>query len=109
MSPRDACVKLNTDWASKGNPGHAAAEGVIRDSNDNMIGSFPEYLGLQTSVFAKAKAIMQGITLANRLGLRVVWIETDSLLIVNSLNGLVDVPCTISYIIQDIKNSPQNF
>lgn len=79
------------------------AGGVIRDCNNNMVGAFAEYFGLQTSVFTEPKAILLGLTFAKWLGLPLVWIETNSLRLVNILNYFVDVSCTIFYIIQDIR------
>lgn len=109
IPPTGAWVKLNSDGASKGNPWESATGGILQDCNSKFLGALAEYLGIQTSMSAEANAIWLGLSLAKSLGCRLLWIEADSLLLVNILNDLVDVPWSISYIVLDTKNAIMNF
>lgn len=91
LPPKASWVKINTDGASKGKPRVAAADGVLRNNNRELIGAFAEHLGIHSSVFAEAKAILLRLRFAKRLKHTLVWVETNSLLLVNILNCLVNV------------------
>lgn len=107
-APSASWVKIITDGASKGNPGMAAAGEILRNNSSNLVGAFVELLGNQTSVFSEAKSILLGLRFAKNLGHQLVWVETDSLFLVNILNGTEDVPFSISYIVREVKNLLKN-
>lgn len=102
-APKDVWIKINTDGASKGNLGVAAAGGILRNNNRDFIRAFAGHLGFHSSIFAEAKTIFLGLRFAKRLDLNQVWVEIDSLILVNILNCLVDVPYSIVYIVRDTK------
>lgn len=56
------------------------------------MGAFAAYLGVQTSVMAEAKAILLGLRFAKNLNYSQGLVESDSLLLVQILNSLVQVP-----------------
>ena len=51
--PDSGWTKLNTDGASKGNPGPAGAGGIFRDNHGNPILAFQDYIGPASNTFAE--------------------------------------------------------
>lgn len=54
--PTHPWIKLNTDGASKGNPGHSDIGGIFRNNFD-FIFAFSKYCGINTSFYAETLAI----------------------------------------------------
>ncbi|KAL6580790.1 hypothetical protein OROMI_006713 [Orobanche minor] len=70
--------KINMDGASKGNPGIAAAGGVIRNHLGHPIFLFSEFLGNRSNNFAEIYAIWRGLEFCHEQNLFKVWVEVDS-------------------------------
>ena len=62
-APPPSWATLNTDGASKGNPGPAGG-GVIRGHRGEWICGFVENMGICTSTKAKLKAVLRGLLIA---------------------------------------------
>lgn len=77
---------LFTDGASRGNPGPAAAGGVVYLGRDR-VGSFSRYLGRMTNNQAEYEALLLGLELIRELGFREVSIRADSQLMVRQVEG----------------------
>ncbi|KAF7844986.1 putative ribonuclease H-like domain-containing protein [Senna tora] len=95
-------AKLNSDGTCSGNPGPFAVGGIIRDQNGNWIKGFLGFIGHGTALKAELWAISVGIKLAITLNCNLLWIETDSLLVLNllkdnSLSNLHEYWSLISY------------
>lgn len=107
MRLENYCGFIHTDGSKKDNSGLAAVGRVLRNHNIDFIGAFAVHLGLhlglQSSVFAEVKAMLLDLRFAKSFNFNQVWTVTDFLLLVNSLTSLVDVPCSIAYIIRGIK------
>src|SRR4051812_44630471 len=101
--PEPGWHKLNTDGASKNNPGLAGAGGIIRDSHSNFVKAYSSFLSIQTSLFAEVKAVHEGIILALSLGISKLYIELDSKVVVDILIKGNSCPWDIWYLILDIK------
>ncbi|KAL0448795.1 UNVERIFIED_CONTAM: putative ribonuclease H protein [Sesamum latifolium] len=71
---------MNTDGASKGNPGISGAGGILRDQLGRVIFAFQEPLGNITNTQAELQAIHRGLQICIDRGFRNVWIETDATL-----------------------------
>lgn len=71
---RPSWHKLNSDEASKNNPGLSRSWGIIRDSQGNFVRAFSYFIHINTSLFSKAKALMEGIKLAAHVGVQNLWI-----------------------------------
>ncbi|KAL0427613.1 UNVERIFIED_CONTAM: putative ribonuclease H protein [Sesamum latifolium] len=56
-------IKLNSDGASKGNPGIAGGGGILRDNNGRGIFAFQLFFGTTTSTFAELAALVRGLSL----------------------------------------------
>ena len=91
--------KINFDGASKGNLGIAGCEVVIRNSYGDKVGCMAIPIGSQTNHMAKACATLHGLIYAKSLNLMKVWMEGDSLNIINCLNKITQPSWTISNII----------
>lgn len=52
-APRVVWIKINTDGASHGNPGLAAAGGVLRDGDGNWLGGFALNIGICSAQLAE--------------------------------------------------------
>ncbi|KAL6558471.1 hypothetical protein OROMI_018821 [Orobanche minor] len=76
--PVVGCFKINTDGASKGNPGIAAAGGVIRNHLGHPIFMFSEFLGDRSNNFAEIYAIWRGLEFCHEIFFFKVWVEVDS-------------------------------
>ncbi|KAL2527183.1 Uncharacterized protein Adt_12237 [Abeliophyllum distichum] len=59
--------------------------GIIRDSSGQCIRAFFSFYGDCTILEAELRAILDGIILAQRLGLSVLWVESDSTLAIHCI------------------------
>jgi len=82
--PPEGWVLLNTDGASKGNPG-VVVGGVIRGDRGEWIQGFSENFGVCTSMKAELKAVLCGLCMARELGRKKIWLQADSMVIVGML------------------------
>lgn len=68
--PKPGCFKLNTNGASKGNPGASSLGGIIRDSDGKWFSRFHQTVaGFASSLKAELWALQDGLLLAKNKGL----------------------------------------
>lgn len=93
ISPRDTAngVTINVDGASRGNPGPSGVGYCIHDSNGKIIERKGEFIGFATSRMAEYYAMKKGIERATELGYKTVRFISDSLMVVNQLNGIFHI------------------
>lgn len=84
-------VVINTDGASRGNPGKAAIGAVIADEQGGTIHTISRCIGITTNNQAEYKALIEGLEAALKLDASEVAIRIDSELIVNQVKGLYRV------------------
>lgn len=77
--------KLNTDVCSKRNPGGAAIDVILRDSQGNAIFPYNGYIGQCTSVQAELHAVVKGLQISIARGIRRIRLEMDSMVVVYML------------------------
>jgi len=77
---------LFIDGASRGNPGPAAAGGVIYLGQERLA-EFSEKLGIKTNNQAEYEALLRGLALLRELGFEEVEIRSDSQLVVRQIKG----------------------
>ncbi|KAL2492118.1 Uncharacterized protein Adt_27746 [Abeliophyllum distichum] len=86
-TPPVGSYKINTDGCVK--DGVASGGGIIRDSSGQCIRAFFSFYGECTILEAELRAILDGIILAQRLGLSVLypvlWVESDSTLAIHCI------------------------
>lgn len=82
---------IHSDGGSRGNPGPSAAAYIITDKNEKMIAQGGKFLGWNNSGMSEYIAVELAIEKAIELGAEVVEFYSDSLMVVNQLNGLFAV------------------
>lgn len=93
VSPRDTAnaITINVDGASRGNPGPSGIGYCIRDESGKTIEQNGEFIGFATSRLAEYCAMRKGIERAIELNFKTVRFISDSLMVVNQLNGIFKV------------------
>ncbi len=112
ISPRDtaSAVTIYVDGASRGNPGPSGVGYRIVDVNGNVIEQGGKFIGFATSRVAEYYAMRNGIDLAIKLGIKTARFVSDSLMVVNQLNGIFSVKNQdILPIYRDIQSKLDNF
>ncbi|XP_058781014.1 uncharacterized protein LOC131655124 [Vicia villosa] len=93
--PDVSWIKCNIDGAAAGSPFLAASGGLFRDNQANHIISFCTFLGTGSPLFAEFMAAIIAIEKAKEMLWSKLWIETDSLIVVNAFSNPSLVPWTI--------------
>lgn len=92
-SARDTAngVTINVDGASRGNPGPSGIGYCIHDDSGKIIEQGGEFIGFATSRVAEYYAMKKGIERALEMKYKTVRFISDSLMVVNQLNGIFTV------------------
>ncbi len=80
-------VTINTDGASRGNPGPAAIGATIKDEQGKLLSAISERIGRTTNNQAEYRALIAALREAGRLGANGIDIRLDSELLVRQLTG----------------------
>ncbi len=93
ISPRGASngVSIYVDGASRGNPGPSGIGYCIVGTDGKVIERGGEFIGFATSRVAEYYALRKGINRAIELGLKTVRFVSDSLMVVNQMNGIFNI------------------
>jgi len=78
---------VSCDGASRGNPGPAGIGAQITDESGTILGEVAEGIGETTNNVAEYTAVIEGLSLAAKLGAKTVTLRSDSLLLINQLTG----------------------
>lgn len=111
-SPRDTVnsIIINVDGASRGNPGPSGIGYCIYDNSGHIIEQGGEFIGFATSRLAEYYAMRKGIERAIELGYKTARFVSDSLMVVNQLNGIFHVKNQdIAPIYEDIQKELEKF
>ena len=84
-------VTINVDGASRGNPGPSGIGYCIHDDSGKIIEQGGEFIGFATSRVAEYYAMKKGIERALEMKYKTVRFISDSLMVVNQLNGIFTV------------------
>ena len=112
ISPRSTAssATVYVDGASRGNPGPSGIGYRIVDSDGHVIEQGGEFIGFATSRVAEYFAMKNGIEHAIKLGLKSARFISDSLMVVNQLNGIFSIKNQDIIIIYDaIQKLLENF
>ncbi|KAK4718156.1 hypothetical protein R3W88_016494 [Solanum pinnatisectum] len=101
--PQRDTFKCSCDGLSKGNPGPSTIGFCIRDWEGNLRYAEARKLTESTSLIAEAGAIKVGMEFCFNNGMTPVVVETNSLIMKKVLDGVSEVPWSISLEIQNIK------
>jgi ribonuclease HI len=85
-------VKCNTDGASRGSPGASYCGGIFRDHLGTFLGAFSANIGVATSLYAEICVAIYAIEFALARGWTNLWLECDSLLLVQAFSNVHLVP-----------------
>ncbi|KAL0392504.1 UNVERIFIED_CONTAM: putative ribonuclease H protein [Sesamum radiatum] len=96
--------KLNTDGASKRNPGVAGAGGIIKNHLGQTVLAFQEHLGLTSNTAAELKAIYRGLKLCIDSNIRKIWVETDANIALKLISSPSQGPWHLQNLLQQIRN-----
>ena len=88
---RNSRCAIYTDGGARGNPGPAAAGGVILAEDGTILEELSEYIGTATNNVAEYRALALTLRRAKVLGCSHVVVHMDSELIVRQLNGIYKV------------------
>lgn len=83
--------RLYVDGASRGNPGPAGAGAVLLDPAGRIVEEASRFLGRATNNVAEYQALLLGLELARRHGVKHLDIFADSELLVRQLTGRYQV------------------
>ncbi len=93
VSPRGTAssVTVYVDGSSRGNPGPSGIGHYIIDANNHILSQGGKFIGFATSRVAEYYAMRDGIERAIALGVKSAHFISDSLMVVNQLNGIFSV------------------
>ncbi|KAL9293337.1 putative ribonuclease H domain, reverse transcriptase zinc-binding domain-containing protein [Arabidopsis thaliana] len=98
--PEEDWVALNTDGASRGNPGLATAGGVVRGSDGNWRVGFTLNIGICSAPMAELWGVYYGLAIAWERGFRRVELRVDSELVVGFLRSGVSDAHPLSFLVR---------
>ncbi len=84
-------LRLRTDGASRGNPGHAGIGVVLESEDGSVIDEIAEYVDRQTNNVAEYMALARALDRALELGASEVEVFSDSELMVRQVQGAYEV------------------
>ncbi|KAF6160461.1 hypothetical protein GIB67_019230 [Kingdonia uniflora] len=79
-------IKINTDGATRGNPGKGGIDCIFRYCKGNELGTLAKGIGLVTNYTAECQAIIHGVASAASNGWLIAWVESDSKAAVEAFN-----------------------
>ncbi|KAF1866229.1 hypothetical protein Lal_00024228 [Lupinus albus] len=88
-------MKINIDGAAHGAPGAPGLTGggcIFRDNTGSFRGGFAVFFGILDSMMVELQAALMDIEIAYRNGLKDIWLECDSMLVVDIFNGKGNIP-----------------
>ncbi|XP_019442368.1 PREDICTED: uncharacterized protein LOC109347095 [Lupinus angustifolius] len=92
LPPKVGWIKVNTDGAAHGSPGHSGGGGIFRDHNGIYITAFANYLSIQNAIFAEFHVVMHAVNIASNRGWQNLWIEVDSMMLLDIFSGKSNPP-----------------
>ncbi|XP_070017599.1 uncharacterized protein [Nicotiana sylvestris] len=100
--PSAGWLKVNTDGASRGNPGRSSIGFCIRNENGDIIKSVGKEIEEITNTVAEAKAMVEALRFCRFHQYSHVWLQTDSMLLKKIMDGIWKPPWIISEQVEEI-------
>ena len=101
--PKQDWYKVNTNRATFDDIKCCGVKVVIRNERGEIMGALSKKFGLPLGgLEAEAKAVEEGVALAWDLGLKEIIIESDALLVTNSLENQNVMPSSIRKVVEGI-------
>ncbi|XP_019435167.1 PREDICTED: uncharacterized protein LOC109341679 [Lupinus angustifolius] len=95
--PASGWVKINSDGAAKGSPGHAGGGAIFRGTFGSCLGCFASYFNIQDSLYPEVLAAILAIQIASSKDWLLVWLECDSSSVVEIFRGTMVVPWKLRF------------
>ncbi|XP_075083401.1 uncharacterized protein LOC142167142 [Nicotiana tabacum] len=102
--PFEGWIKVNTDGASRGNHGRRSISFVLRDEDGDVIYALGREVPPATNNEAEALAILEALRYCVDHRFTQFWLQTDSMIMKNVLNGNWMPPWNITKYVEEIKN-----
>nr|ABW81175.1 non-LTR retrotransposon transposase [Arabidopsis cebennensis] len=100
VKPAEGWLKLNTDGASKGNPGLATAGGILRQQDGSWIGGFAVNIGICSAPLAELWRVYYGLYIAWERKITRLEVEVDSELVVGFLTTWISDSHPLSFLVR---------
>ncbi|CAA7025020.1 unnamed protein product [Microthlaspi erraticum] len=100
VPPESGWWKMNTDGASRGNPGLATAGGVLRGANGEWICGFALNIGICSAPLAELWGVYYGLLMAWERRVQRLVLEVDSEIVVGFLNAGINDSHPLSFIVR---------
>ncbi|XP_070028734.1 uncharacterized protein LOC142170458 [Nicotiana tabacum] len=96
-------TKINSDGASRGNPGRSSIGFCLRNEQGDLIYAVGKEIDETTNTQAEARAILEALRYCTNIGISQIWLETDSILLKNTIEGNWKPPWIIEEEVEEIK------
>ncbi|XP_012848325.1 PREDICTED: uncharacterized protein LOC105968242 [Erythranthe guttata] len=90
--------KLNVDGSSK--EGLCAGGGIIRDGHGRLVAAFSSFYGHGSNNKGELSALLDGLQVCQALRLSNVIIESDSVIVVNAIQGRSSISWDLTYMLR---------
>ena len=108
--PPPGVFKVNVDGALFSKTKQAGVGVLVRDEDGNVIAALARKLDSPLDALAtEAKALEIGVSFAEEVGLRDVVFEGDSLLVINTVQGIDEAEASVRNIILGVLRNVQRF
>lgn len=84
-------VTINTDGASRGNPGPSSLGLIVQDTMGKVVYEYAENLGHRTNNFAEYSAVKKALELAVQNSVQELLLRSDSEFLIKQMQGLYKV------------------
>lgn len=96
-------IKINTDGASRGNPGKSSVGFCLRNEHGDLIYARAKEIQEMTNTQAEARAMLEAVRYCINHDISQVWLQTDSLMLKNVVEGIWKPPWVIEEEVEEIK------
>nr|XP_009759526.1 PREDICTED: uncharacterized protein LOC104212044 [Nicotiana sylvestris] len=100
--PSNGWIKANTDGASRGNPSRSAIGIVLRDEFGDIRYATGREIKEGSNNEAEATALVEAIRMCRAMNFSNIWLQTDSLMLKNIIDGLWKPPWNIVDVVEEI-------
>ncbi|XP_070034168.1 uncharacterized protein [Nicotiana tomentosiformis] len=107
--PMESWLKVNTDGTSKGNPGRSAIGFCVTDEEGEIIYAVGREIAEGTNTKVEAIAIVESLKYCRWQNYTHIWLETDSLLLKNIIEGVWKPPWCIADQVEEILQLMEGF
>lgn len=85
LRSRNECFILNVDGSLLGKPNAVGGGGILRDEGGHAITGFANFYGVSKNTVAEGRPLLDGLRLAQQLGLNNIMVESYSFVVVDVL------------------------